>query len=207
MNKQTTFTSSPSPAPPPASFPLPTHQVSARAVAALSGSPGHMGSAAPGARAVPSLLTRSQPHLPHPALPALPPSRPRVSQGWAADQDLHWMPCSLLGWLGGAWSRLERGSRCSDHRSQGVRKQEVMPSSSDNKEHLAVTCDFNVSIVSGAVSPKAWDPGSWHLSILTDSASINKPPNCIGNNPSSPSVHSVSCGRSQTTLGGHSRHW
>lgn len=40
-------------------------------------------------------------------------------------------------------------------RSQKSRKQEVMPSSSDSEKHLAVTCDFNMSVVTGDVSLKA----------------------------------------------------
>lgn len=82
-----------------------------------------------------------------------------------------------------------------------------MPSSSDSEKHLAVACDFNVSVVTGDVSPKAWALGPRHRSILIDSASINKPPHWVGTNPPRPSAHPASGGRrSRAALGGHSRH-
>lgn len=46
-------------------------------------------------------------------------------------------------------SRLESSSRCSDRRSQGIREQAVMPSSSDSEKRLAVAWDLNVSAVTG----------------------------------------------------------
>lgn len=36
----------------------------------------------------------------------------------------------------------------------------MIPSSSDSERHLAVECDFNVSVVTDDVSLKAWVLGS-----------------------------------------------
>lgn len=85
MNKQTAFTGSPPP-PSPASFPLPTHQVTPRAAAAPASRPGNLLLAlSKGALAwlpqelggavcrdtIPSKIPAPIPHLPHPgALPA-----------------------------------------------------------------------------------------------------------------------------------------
>lgn len=70
-----------------------------------------------------------------------------------------------------------------------------MASSSDSEKHLAVTCDFNMRVVTDDVSPKAWALEPWHLSILIGSASINKPPHWLGTSPPSPSAHPASSGR------------
>lgn len=83
----------------------------------------------------------------------------------------------------------------------------MMPSSRDSEKHLAVTCDFNVSIVTGDVSPKTWALECWHLCNLIDSASIHKLPLWVGTSRMSWGAHPLSSGRrSRAILRDHSGH-